>query len=541
MRIQNAMRTLLLVLVAVGSLQARDRDLLADAAAIDAILATDWKENKLTGNPNSDDATFVRRIYLDVIGRIPTMRETEAFISDKSPDRRTQLISRLLASEAHVQHAYHYWADVLRLLANGSVGVAYADYVKDSLRTNKPYDQFVSGLITAQGRPWENGAIGYYLRDQNMPLDNMASTVRIFLGTRIECAQCHNHPFDKWSQMQFYQMAGYTYGVQGQNYGGPLGDASKLYGDMQSAKRAEHKAAHPEPTRPKRTKDMSQEEFTKLEKEYREKQSVVEVARKEQDKLLREDARYFQNAMLDARNNVRDTTLGFDEKRRPALPRDYQYPDAKPRSAVDAKALFGHEAAALPGETPLQAYARWMTAKDNPRFTTVIVNRLWKRAFGMALIEPLDELMDGTAPMIPALETHLERLMRDLNYDMRDFLTVLYNTQTYQRQVTREDVPAGVTYHFTGPLLRRMSAEQMWDSLVTLINPDPDMPNTTVREAMEQQVLQAKKAVDAINTMKKEEVLAVIQKAAGQYRSQRDVILKAQDALAEAARKAQQL
>ena len=68
-------------------------------------------------------------------------------------------------------------------------------------------------LISAQGKAWDNGAIGYYMRDRDMPLDNMANTVRIFLGTRIECAQCHNHPFDKWTQMQFYEMAAFTYGV----------------------------------------------------------------------------------------------------------------------------------------------------------------------------------------------------------------------------------------------------------------------------------------------------------------------------------------
>ena len=88
------------------------------------------------------------------------------------------------------------------------------EYLKESVRTNKPYDQLVRELVSAQGKVWENGAVGYYQRDRGMPLDNMATTIRIFMGTRIECAQCHNHPFDKWTQMQFHQMAAYTYGVQ---------------------------------------------------------------------------------------------------------------------------------------------------------------------------------------------------------------------------------------------------------------------------------------------------------------------------------------
>ncbi len=132
-----------------------------------------------------------------------------------------------------------------------------------------------------------------------------------------------------------------------------------------------------------------------------------------------------------------------------------------------------------------------MTSPENPRFTTVIANRLWKRVFGLALIEPLDELMDTTVPMIPELQKHLEKLVVDLNYDMKAVLRVLYNTKAYQAQVSREEHAPGEVYHFTGPLLRRMSAEQMWDSFVTLINPSPDMINQANRDAMEQRILQA--------------------------------------------------
>ena len=174
---------------------------------------------------------------------------------------------------------------------------------------------------------------------------------------------------------------------------------------------------------------------------------------------------------------------------------------------VAAGTMMGHECVAQPGESQLQAYARWMTSAENPRFTTVIVNRLWKRVFGLALIEPLDELMDTSVPMNPELQKHLEKLMISLNYDMKAYLRVLYNTSTYQRQVTREEHAPGNVYHFTGPLLRRMSAEQMWDSFVTLINPSPDMINQASREAMEQRILQARKNADGVDSLTPEEML----------------------------------
>ncbi len=513
------------------------------AQKIDTILQADWKKANLQGNPAADDNTFVRRIYLDVIGRIPTTREAEAFITSKDADKRAKLIDKLLSSEAYVQHMYNYWADVLRLTSNGNqtgaiTGAAYMNFVKGSLRANKPYDQFVRDMVAAQGKAWENGAIGYYMRDRGMPLDNMANTVRVFLGTRIECAQCHNHPFDKWSQMQFYKMAAFTYGVETQDYyGGTIGEVRDLLREQENAAiKAIAEPKRPQrPNKPQIKGKMSKEEQQKISRDYADamqryaqEEKAYQVAlkdvRKQQDEVrskIRKEQRTFQEPMNDIRDTMRYTSVG-ERDRKVTLPHDYQYSDAKPKSVVTAGTMMGHECVTLPGETPLQAYARWMTSKDNPRFTSVIASRLWKKAFGLALIEPLDELMDGTIPMIPELQTHLEGLMKELNYDMKAYLRVLYNTSAYQRQVTREEVAPGIAYHFTGPLLRRMTAEQMWDSFVTLINPNPDMINASAREQMEQRILQAKKNADGIEALSVEEAYKGLKMAADIYGKNKD-------------------
>ncbi len=498
------------------------------AAAIDSILAADWQKHKLTGNPATDDNTFARRIYLDTIGRIPTTREAEAFLNDKATDKRAKLIDKLLGSEAYVQHFFNYWADVLRLTSNGNqtgaiTGAAYANFVKQSLRDNKPYDKFVAEMIAAQGKAWEDGAIGYYMRDRGMPLDNMANTTRIFLGTRIECAQCHNHPFDKWSQMQFFKMAAFTYGVQTQDYnGGIMGDVRDLLREQEDAARAAIKEPQ-RPQRPKISGKMTKEErvaaektYTDAYKKYEADMKVVQTKRRDVQDKLRKEQRGYQEAMNDVRDTMRYTSVSTRDAKL-TLPHDYQYTDAKPKSAVSAGTMMGHECVCQPGETPLQAYARWMTSPENPRFTTVIANRLWKRVFGLALIEPLDELMDMTVPMIPEMEKHLEKLVIDHKYDMKAVLRVLYNTKAYQAQVTRQEYAAGSTYHFTGPLLRRMTAEQMWDSFVTLINPSPDMINQANRDAMEQRILQAKKIADSVDSLSPEEALGGLKKAATIY------------------------
>ncbi|MDI1314891.1 DUF1549 domain-containing protein [Prosthecobacter sp.] len=524
----------LLALVSLSSANAAGQmDTAAAARQLDAVLAKDWAANKLQGNPQTDDNTFVRRIYLDVIGRIPTTRETEEFLNSKDSNKRAKLIDKLLASEAYVQHFFNYWADVLRVTSNGQqtgaiTGAAYANFVKDSLRKNQPYDQFVREMVAAQGKAWDNGAIGYYMRDRGMPLDNMANTVRVFLGTRIECAQCHNHPFDKWSQMQFFQMASFTYGVQTQDYGGDtMGGVTDLLRDKEKAIRDAIK----EPKRPQRVKNtgkLTKEERAALEtkfvseqKKYDEQMKEVNKKREEARQVSRKEQRGYQEAMQDVRDTMRYTSVSSSE-RKPTLPHDYQYSDAKPKSAVAPATMMGHECITQPGETPLQAYARWMTSPENPRFTTVIANRLWKRVFGLALIEPLDELMDTTVPMIPDMEKSLEKLVVDMKYDMKGVLRVLYNTKAYQSQVTREEHAPGNVYHFTGPLLRRMSAEQMWDSFVTLINPSPDMINQTNRDIMEQRILQAKKIADGVETLSADEALAGLKKAADIYSKNRE-------------------
>ena len=524
----------LLAFVSLSAVQAASQmDTAAAAKQIDAILAQDWAANKLQGNPQTDDNTFVRRIYLDVIGRIPTTRETEEFLSSQEAGKRAKLIDKLLASEAYVQHFFNYWADVLRVTSNGSqtggiTGAAYANFVKDSLRKNQPYDQFVREMVAAQGKAWDNGAIGYYMRDRGMPLDNMANTVRVFLGTRIECAQCHNHPFDKWTQMQFYKMAAFTYGVQTQDYGG---DTMSGVTDLLREKEAAIRAAFKEPQRPQRPTfkgKVTNEERAAAEKKYladfkvfEEQTKEVNKKREEARQVLRKEQRGYQEAMNDVRDTMRYTSVSLRE-RKPTLPHDYQYSDAKPKSAVEPGTMMGHECITQNGETPLHAYARWMTSPENPRFTTVIANRLWKRVFGLALIEPLDELMDTTVPMIPAMEKQMEKLVVDMKYDMKSVLRVLYNTKAYQAQVTREEHAPGNVYHFTGPLLRRMSAEQMWDSFVTLINPSPDMINQATRDGMEQRILQAKKIADGVESLSAEEALTGLKKAADIYSKNRE-------------------
>ena len=504
----------------LGPIARADPKVSAAADEIDALLARDWAANNVTPNAPADDSVFVRRIYLDVVGRIPTTREAEEFLASREEGRRAALIDKLLDSEGYVQNYFHYWADVLRVQSKGQrTGPAYVHFVKDALRGNKPYDVFVREMIAGEGKAWSDGAIGYYTRDRGMPLDNMASTVRVFLGTRIECAQCHNHPFDKWTQKQFYEMAAFTYGVEIRDFGGGVtGGISDLVRDQAMAIRTTFK----QPEWPKNTASVADRlaYWAEVEK--------VGRALRAADEALHQAERFYNQALSQSRGIGRYPKVTFDERRKVTLPPNYKYDDAKPRSVVEAAAMMGHACTPLPGETRVQAYARWLANPNNDRFNKVVVNRLWKKAFGLALIEPLDDLTDNTVAVNPELLSHLEKLMVSLNYDMKAYLRILFNTSTYQRQASHEEVAPGTDCHFTGPVLRRMTAEQLWDSFVTLINPNPDMLNMTAHESSEQRRLAVEKLADPAETLKS------IQVAAKKYQEQPEGVEAMKKLMAEA-------
>src|SRR6056297_2815424 len=169
------------------------------AARIDALVEKNYKKFDVEPNPMTTDEQFMRRVYLDANGSIPNLRETKIFLNNNSSTKRERLIDFLLGREGYVAHQYNFWADLLRPIdREGRLRlIPYQTWIKESLRENKPYDQFVQELLTAEGKVWENPAVGYYLTDDGMPLDNMNNTIRLFLGTRIGCAQCHDHPFDR--------------------------------------------------------------------------------------------------------------------------------------------------------------------------------------------------------------------------------------------------------------------------------------------------------------------------------------------------------
>ena len=448
------------------------------AAHIDSLLAADWKKAGVTANAPISDETFLRRIYLDLAGRVPTSTEAIAFLNSKAADNRSALINELLSRESYVSHFYNFWADILRLKSTfpntaNVVPAAYAKFIKESLRANKPYDQFVREMLSAKGYAWDNAAVGYYGRDPEMPLDNMAITSRIFLGTRIECAQCHNHPFDKWKQTEFYQLAAYTIGNRAVN---------EAFSGARDAQKKREQAVL--------------DDFKKEKAAATDGGKAAEARKKE-----RLDALEYRKIVGIIKGCVGQlfSPIGMERRAESVLklPTDFHQSDGKPGDVIKPRPLFGAAPELSPGNDSAEVFARWTTSPENPAFTKVIVNRLWKRMFGVALIEPLDELRDDTKAMAPEVEGYLEKLMIALKYDMRAFLAVIANTRAYQSAMAHEEFAAGSTYHFQAPVLRRMTAEQIWDSLVALASYEPDARDLKREERDARRIAVSQMACDA--------------------------------------------
>lgn len=421
---------------------------------VDEMISRNHEENGIKPNPLSTDSIFLRRVYLEIVGRIPSYREARVFLDSKERAKRSRLIDSLLNSEGNVSREFNYWADLLRVQSRmrNVPGQPYIDWLKDSLRKNKPYDQMVRDLVSSEGYIWKNGAAGYYLRDAGMPLDHMANTFQVFLGTQLVCARCHDHPYDDWSQRDYYEQAAFVYGVKTSDP--KVNRKFRMFGA--------------------RTKDDSVAPETKV--------------------MARRMVRPLRYRVNEAPSKLR-------------LPADYQYDDAKPKSLVEPATIFGSEIELAKHQSPRDAYAEWLTSRDNPRFATVIANRLWRRAMGVGLIEPVDDLKEEYKASHPELMEFLAHALVDFDFDLKQYLRMLYNTRTFQRMVSTDEIEAGTDYSFPGPVLERMSSEQLWDSIVGLIVTDVDarkgVQRTDQRYAMAKEL--ADKNADEILAVAKSE------------------------------------
>lgn len=405
------------------------------ALKIDTLIANFYRIKKLPVPEVTDDAMFMRRSFLVALGRIPTAEEAWSFIEIEDTDKRAELVDYLIKSRGYSSHMTNWAFDLLRLRDNRQGGQGnnepYRNWIREAIDQNMPWNQFVDQLISSTGNGWDpkTAAVGYYTSDRGMPLDNLSNTMRVFLGTRMECAQCHDDPFGETERKDFYHLAAFTHGQE----------------------------------------ELNQSLMSRLWLELRDNREsrVIE----------------YQVGQL-FWDKIYGMSLGGGGEGRITLPSDYQYRDGKPGEILGGRTPFGKSVRTSDRNNDDKSRGKlseWITDKTGPQFASVIADRMWKRVMGKGIYEPVDEYIEASKTVYPELMTYLSTLMVALDYDLRAFQKVLLLTKTFQfaTNPNPSSIDGGDDFH--GRKIERLSAEQIWDSLITLSNGDPDkLPSRSV-------------------------------------------------------------
>ncbi len=369
-----------LLIASRGSTQAADKPgPIQTATAIDRQLAAEVSlSNKAKW---CDDEVYLRRVTLDLLGRNPTIDEITLFALDPSPGKRATVVPKLLASEAYGENWGRYWRDVImyrrseeRALVAAS---ALQEYLAKELNQNTSWDKIAAAFITAEGNVTEDGATGLIMAQQGRPEETTAEVARIFLGIQIQCAQCHDHPTDRWKREQFHELTAFFPRVA---------------------------------VRPIRV-DGQQRGF---------------------EVVGEDNFRRFGRAMND--NRFRGTA----EHRMPDL--DDPAADGKlmqPVFFITGQKL----SSGTNDDARRETLANWLTGDKNPWFAKAIVNRLWSELVGEGFYEPIDDMGPDRECSAPQTLDLLAGQFVASGHDVKWLLTTIMATDAYQRRSTQRRNP----------------------------------------------------------------------------------------------------
>jgi len=420
------------------------------AVMLDDLLRRENAETGVITTETIGDDAFLRRATIDLIGRIPTMKEVREF-QNWGEDRRAKLIEKLTSHPRFADRWTIFMADMLRIRSNVTGGNQLLAYIHGSLEQGKPYDELVRELISASGRANSNPAVGYILGDDAAPMELAAATSQIFLGVRIGCAMCHDHPFDDWEQKHFYDLAaffGKTKKIQSRRQGGAVytteGD------EMMVLWPPEDKAA-PDKRRPVKPKFPFQMSDPGTTPPHIKRFEAVRLARAQRNSG--ED----EAASLDALLDSVEPDLG--------KPGDPILEEAKEES----RKLNVHGDIYRSSELRTQL-ADLITDPRNDYFARAFVNRVWAELVGHGFVEPLDNFSDYNGLHHPSTLDFLAQEFIASGYDFRTLVRIITLSDVYRRSAlpaeTDIEIREKSELNFAAAPTRRMISEVLYDSIV---------------------------------------------------------------------------
>ena len=411
--------------------------------AVDAPVFKKLAELRIPPSPEADDRTFVRRAFLDTIGTLPTPEEAEVFLADPSAEKRARLADALLARPEWLD----YWTlQIADLLQNrrerdhdvrGVKGVrSFHAWLRGQLADGKSWADVARTVLLARGDCVEQPQIGYFttiigekgrVEESELP-DSVAQS---FLGTRIGCARCHNHPLERYTQDDFYHFAAFFGKVSLQREKpetGATGLSLQSNDEREAAKRLdEERKKLSEAEAPEFANGKSPEEVAKQIEELRKK-----VAEKE--KQLAE--------------NVAKPPEAFQPRTNARLA-----PQTLDRAPWQAQ----------PGRDAREDFVEWMIGSE--QFSGAMVNRLWKHFFGTGLVEPVDDLRASNPPSNGELWSVLNAEFRRANFDLRHIMRLMLTSRAYALSSDTLPGNATETRFYSHFYARRLPAEVLTDAI----------------------------------------------------------------------------
>ena len=425
----------------------RPADFTARQNAIDDAVFKKLQALRLPPAPPCDDATFARRLHLDLTGTLPTAELAAAFAKDTAPDKRARLADELLGSPRFVDYWTLQLADLFQNRkerdhdVRGAKGVrSFHAWLRAQVAANRPWDALARDVLTARGSASETPAVGYFIynvgeKRQPEQSDLPDSVAQAFLGTRIGCARCHNHPLERYTQDDFYHFAAFFARVsldRKEPLDGftalQLGTQTELQLDKQ-LQQAEEKVA-----------------------KAKEAAAAPGLEAKEAEKRAKE--------VTSSEKRVAELAQQIKSTR--AKPPSVQQP--RTRQMMVAQPLDRRALVMAEGADPREAFTDWMTAPENPYFAGAMVNRIWRHFMGVGLVEPVDDLRDSNPPSNPELWALLKREFA-AGHDLRKLMRFIVTSRTYQLAADTTRANAADQRFHSHFYARRLPAEVLLDAV----------------------------------------------------------------------------
>ncbi len=464
------------------------------AAGVDRIISEALEAEKAETTAPVSDEEFLRRVSLDLAGKVPSADELTLFTLDPDPSKRSSRVSSLLASEEYPETWGRYWRDVIAYRSQdqrfGIVREQLRRWIRDQLKGDRGWDKIAVDLLTATGDINNNGQTGLVLAQMGEANELAAETSRIFLGIQLQCAQCHDHPYDRWKREEFHQLAAFFPRLRiRRKEGTEAGRREFEIVATDSSARSFQRQQSMQGNVAKRYGDPS----TWVERYDRNSDGTIS-SREVPRPLAGLFARFLRAGDKDKDRNLSTGEIKAVASMAMSRPRtrgsgEHYMPDLEnPQSRGTLVHPEFFVTRKSPGEgvddaDRRQALGGFLTGKENPWFGRALVNRVWKELLGKGFVEPVDDMGPDRSPDYPEALDLLAKGCRENGYSLKWLLTAITLTEAYQRKI-REPSPSPEAPSFAAVICSRMSAGKLYRTIVRVLELRPDRfprPSSRVR------------------------------------------------------------